>query len=257
LRRDLGLFYISNRLVLEPAVSSRKQEFIDGVRDTFPLLLGAFPFGLIYGAVAVTAGVSLAAAMAMSVFVFAGSAQFIAVGLVAAQTPVAIIVLTTFIVNLRHLLYSATLLPHLKDLPQRWRIPLAFWLTDETFAVAVHRFQKKDSSSCKHWYQLGSSIAMYLNWQFWCFSGMLLGNRLPDASNWGLDVAMPVTFIGMIIPFVKTIPLAVCALTAGAASLLTLGMPYKLGIIASAFAGIGAGLMAEQVGKRTREALRA
>lgn len=247
----------ANSNAMEPELSSRKQEFITGVRDTFPLLLGAFPFGLIYGTVAATSGLSLAAAVAMSAFVFAGSAQFVAVGLVSAQTPAAIIVLTTFIVNLRHMLYSATLLPYLKQLPQKWRIPLAFWLTDETFAVAVHRFQKTDSSNCKHWYQLGSSIAMYLNWQFWCFTGSVLGSRMPDASNWGLDVAMPVTFIGMIIPFVKTIPLAICVLTAGAASLLTLGMPYKLGIVASAFAGIAAGLTAERVGKTTRKAFQA
>ena len=148
-------------------MSTRKQEFFAGARNTFPLLLGAFPFGLIYGALAVASGLSMTTAMAMSLFVFAGSAQFIAVGLIAAQAPVLIIVLTTFIVNLRHMLYSATLLPYLKDLPQRWRIPLAFWLTDETFAVTVHRFQRDDASPFKHWYQLGSSIAMYLNWQFW------------------------------------------------------------------------------------------
>ena len=105
-----------------------KHEFISGARDTFPLLLGAFPFGLIYGALAVTSGLSPGAGMAMAALVFAGSAQFIAVGMVAAQAPVVIIILTTFIVNLRHMLYSATLLPHLKGLPQRWRIPLAFWL---------------------------------------------------------------------------------------------------------------------------------
>ncbi|TFG43683.1 MAG: branched-chain amino acid ABC transporter permease, partial [Syntrophobacterales bacterium] len=87
--------------------SVQKQEFLSGARDTFPLLLGALPFGLIYGAVAATSGVSTLAAVAMSAFVFAGASQFIAVGLVAAQTPVAIIVLTTFIVNLRHMLYSA------------------------------------------------------------------------------------------------------------------------------------------------------
>ena len=225
----------------------QRDEFVSGVRDTLPLLLGALPFGLIYGAIAATSGLSIPAAMAMSVFVFAGSSQFIAVGLVAAQTPVAIIVLTTLIVNLRHLLYSATLLPYLKDLPQRWRIPLAFWLTDETFAVAVHRFQRNDSSPCRHWYQLGSSIAMYLNWQLWCFLGLLLGNRIPDAQGWGLDVAMPVTFIGMIIPFVKTAPMAVCVLTAGAAALLTLALPYKLGIIVSAFAGIASGLTAQRM----------
>ncbi len=236
-------------------LSLRRQEFIRGVRDTLPLLLGAFPFGLIYGAVAVTSGLSLAAAMAMSAFVFAGSSQFIAVGLVAARTPVAIIVLTTLIVNLRHMLYSATLLPYLKNLSQKWRIPLAFWLTDETFAVTVHRFQQADGSTEKHWYQLGSSVAMYLNWQFWCWSGLMLGTKIPNASEWGLDVAMPVTFIGMIIPFVKTIPMAVCILTAGAASLLTLTLPYKLGIVVSAFVGIAAGFMAERNLKKTKGAL--
>lgn len=235
-------------------LSGQKQEFISGARDTFPLLLGAFPFGLIYGTVAATSGLSTMAAMAMSALVFAGSSQFIAVGLVSAQTPVAIIVLTTFIVNLRHMLYSATLLPYLKNLPEKWRIPLAFWLTDETFAVTIHRFQKNDESVCKHWYQLGSSIAMYLNWQFWCFIGLMLGNRIPDASGWGLDVAMPITFIGMIIPFVKTISMVACVLTAGAASLLTLEMPYKLGIIVSALAGISAGVTARRLIKDKKRA---
>ena len=239
---------------MKRSVSLQNQEFISGVRDTVPLLLGALPFGLIYGAVAATSGLSMTAAVAMSAFVFAGASQFIAVGLVAVQTPVAIIVLTTFIVNLRHMLYSATLLPYLKNLPQKWRIPLAFWLTDETFAVTIHRFQKNDSSAFKHWYQLGSSIAMYLNWQFWCFLGLVMGNRIPDAQSWGLDVAMPVTFIGMIIPFVKNIPVAVCVLTAGAASLLTLGMPYKLGIVVSAAAGIVSGAMVQRINKQKRAA---
>ncbi|WP_373497953.1 AzlC family ABC transporter permease [Desulfococcus sp.] len=236
-------------------MSTRKHEFLAGARDTFPLLLGAFPFGLIYGALAVTSGLSPAAGMAMAALVFAGSAQFIAVGLVAARVPMAIIILTTFIVNLRHMLYSATLLPHLKALPQRWRIPLAFWLTDETFAVTVRRFQREDGSVCKHWYQLGSSIAMYLNWQFWCGLGLVLGDRIPDASSWGLDVAMPVTFIGMIIPFVRTTPMAVCVLAAGASSLLTLGLPYKLGIIVSAFAGIFSGMVTARIAEKTGKRL--
>jgi 4-azaleucine resistance transporter AzlC len=233
-------------------LSVQKGEFRRGVRDTLPLLLGAFPFGLIYGAVAVTSGLSTAATIAMSAFVFAGSSQFIAVGLVAAQTPVAIVILTTLIVNLRHMLYSATLTPYLKDLSQTWRVLLAFWLTDETFAVAVHRFQKGDASPARHWYQLGSSIAMYLNWQFWTFVGLMLGKRIPDPSSWGLDVAMPITFIGMIIPFVRTIPMAVCVLTAGAASLLSLSLPYKLGIVVSALTGIAAGLTAERRMKKPK-----
>ena len=107
-------------------MADRRKEFISGVRDTFPLMLGAFPFGMIYGTLAVTAGLSKGATMAMSAFVFAGSAQFIAVGLVAAHAPVAIIILTTFIVNLRHMLYSATLLPYLKKPAAKMAHPSGF-----------------------------------------------------------------------------------------------------------------------------------
>jgi 4-azaleucine resistance transporter AzlC len=241
---------------MEPYYPTRKQEFFAGARTTFPLLLGAFPFGLIYGALALNSGLSKTAAMAMSALVFAGSAQFVAVGLVAAGAPLLIIFLTTFIVNLRHMLYSATLLPQLKDLPQRWRIPLAFWLTDETFAVTVHRYREDDGSPFRHWFQLGSSIAMYLNWQFWCLAGLILGDRIPDASSWGLDVAMPIAFIGMTIPFIKSRPMVVCVLTAGVASLLTAGLPYKLGIVLSAFAGILAGLASERAAKRNAAEVR-
>ena len=115
------------------------REFLTGVRDTFPLIVGAIPFGIIFGTLSIAAGLSVAATLAMSAIVFAGSAQFIAVGLVAAGSGWPIIVLTTFVVNLRHALYSATLAPFVSKLPHRWQIPLAFWLTDETFAVVVDR----------------------------------------------------------------------------------------------------------------------
>ena len=224
-----------------------KNEFFAGMRDTFPLLIGALPFGLIYGALAVSAGLSVQGALAMSAFVFAGSAQFIAVGLVASGTPVSIIILTTFMVNLRHLLYSATLLPELKRLSHAWRFFLAFFLTDETFAVSARRYRMDDDSNYKHWYQLGSSIIMYLNWQFWCAAGIVLGSRIPDAKAWGLDIAMIVTFIGMTIPYVRNIPMVATVLTAGIISILTWQLPYKLGLIAAAVAGIFAGMTAEKV----------
>ena len=241
---------------MQPETFTRRQEFLTGARDCVPLLLAAAPFGLIYGALAIASGLSAAAAMAMSLIVFAGSAQFVAVGLVAVGTPVSIIIITTFIVNLRHMLYSATLLPYLKHLPQRWRIPLAFLLTDETFAVTVHRFQKGDNSPYKHWYQLGSSIAMYVNWQIWCVLGLILGDRIPDAASWGLDVAMPIAFIGLTIPFVRNMPMVVCVFSAGACGLLTVGLPYKLGVIISALAGVLAGLITEVAARKRKETMR-
>lgn len=227
----------------------KTSELAAGARGALPLLLGTAPFGLIYGALAVAAGLSNAAAVAMSLFVFAGSAQFIAVGLVAAGAPVAIIILTTLVVNLRHMLYSATLLPYLKTLPQHWRIALAFWLTDEAFAVCISRYREEDKSPWKHWYQLGASLAMYINWQFWCILGLVLGSRIPDAGAWGLDFALPVTFIGMTIPFIKNRSTVVCVITAAVVSLMTGFMPFKLGLIVAALAGVCAGLLVEKTTK--------
>jgi len=224
----------------------RTTELTTGAAGAVPLLLGTAPFGLIYGALAVASGLSNMGAMSLSLFVFAGSAQFIAVGLIAAGAPAAIIILTTLVVNLRHMLYSATLLPYLKTLPQRWRIPLAFWLTDEAFAVSIVRYRQQDKSHLKHWYQLGASLAMYINWQIWCALGLLLGSRIPDAGAWGLDFAMPVTFIGMTIPFVKNKSSLVCVISAGAVSLMTGGLPFKLGLIVAAVAGVLAGLLTEK-----------
>jgi len=230
-----------------------RKEFLNGARDTFPLLLGAFPFGLIYGTLAVSSGLSVKAALAMSAIVFAGSSQFIAVGLVAAGAPVSIIIVTTFVVNLRHMLYSAALLPELKHFRQLWKIILAFFLTDETFAVAAGRYRKDDDSPFKHIYQLGSSIVMYLNWQFWCAAGLILGSRIPDASAWGLDVAMIVTFIGMTVPYIKTKPMVMAVLTSAVVSLATTQLPYKLGLIVAAAVGIAAGMTVEKLQSVNRE----
>src|SRR5687768_2624482 len=127
-----------------PKTSTRRAEFLRGVRDTLPLILGAIPFGIIFGVIATASGLSPSATMAMSLLVFAGSSQFIAAGLVGQSVATAFIILTTFVVNLRHMLYSATLAPHMRHLPQRWLLPLGFWLTDESFAIVIARYNEPD-----------------------------------------------------------------------------------------------------------------
>src|SRR5215470_8347184 len=128
---------------------TRRGELWAGIKDTFPLVVGAIPFGIIFGATASTNTLSAGGAVAMSVLVFAGSAQFIASTLIAHQTSTIIIIVTTFVVNLRHALYSASLAPHIKKLPQRWLFPLAFWLTDESFVVTISHFEKPNASPHK------------------------------------------------------------------------------------------------------------
>ena len=226
-------------------VHTRRSEFLGGVRDTFPLVVGAIPFGIIFGALAVNSGLSPAAAMGFSIFVFAGSSQFIGSNLVGQGVGIGLIVFTTFIVNVRHALYSATLAPHMKHLPQRWLLPLGFWLTDETFAVVITRYNKPDSSPFKHWYHLGSSVIMYLNWNFWTFIGLVAGQSIPDLSRYGLAFAMDVTFIGMVMPQLKNRPMVLAALSAGLSAVALNNLPNKLGLIVAVFIGITVGIAAE------------
>lgn len=112
-------------------------EFWRGVRAEAPLLIGVAPFGMIYGVLALSAGMPPAAAQAMSAMVFAGSAQFITTQLYATATPLILIVLTIFVVNLRHLLYSASVSPYLQPLRPAWKFLLAYLLTDEAYAVTL------------------------------------------------------------------------------------------------------------------------
>ena len=214
-------------------------EFWAGARDTIPVIVGAIPFGIIFGALAVNAGLSVAATLGMSLLVFAGSSQFVAAGLVTQGAGILVIVVTTFVVNLRHALYSASLGPYLSKLSQRWLMPLGFWLTDETYAVVIQRYARDDGSPHKHWYHLGSSVAMYLNWQLCTVIGIVAGTQLQGMADWGLEFAMVVTFIGIVIPLLKNVPMVLCAVVAGAVSFLLRDWPNQVGLMLGALAGIG------------------
>lgn len=124
-------------------MSESKKNFVEGVRSEIPLLIGVFPFGMIYGALALNAGLSNLASQMMSSIVFAGSAQFITAQLVHDAAPGLVVVLTIAVVNLRHMLYSASLAPYLKDLSIRWKFLLSYLLTDEAYAPSILHFEKK------------------------------------------------------------------------------------------------------------------
>ncbi|HJS30023.1 MAG TPA: AzlC family ABC transporter permease [Anaerolineales bacterium] len=228
-------------------VSSRRTECKAGMRETLPLVVGAIPFGIIFGAVAITNGLSPAGTIGMSLFVFAGASQFIAAGLFGAGAGAALIVLTTFIVNLRHLLYGVSLSPYLKHLPRRWMAPLAFWLTDETYLVSANHFDRDPDRPDKEWYMLGSSLFMYINWQLCTVIGILAGRAIPNPAAWGLDFAMVVTFIGMLIPRLTSRPMVAAALTAGVVAIAADPLPNQIGLFLATLTGIATGLAASRI----------
>jgi 4-azaleucine resistance transporter AzlC len=228
---------------------SRRTEFLTGVRDGLPILLGVAPFGMIYGVLAIGARLSSAESQAMSSIVFAGSAQFIAAQLFRQGTPAAVMLLTVLVVNVRHALYSASIAPHLRALNWRWKAVLAYLLTDEAYAVAITHYglpaEADAAMSQRHWYYLGAGLALWVVWQISTAIGIALGAQVPV--RWGLDLTLALTFIALVVPALKDRASLVAALAAGAVAVLAAGWPYKLGLMAAAMVGIGAGVLVETV----------
>ena len=221
------------------------------------MLVGAAPFGVIFGTLAIGSGLPVWLTLGLSALVFAGSSQFVAVSLIGSGTALPVIWLTTLDVNLRHALYSATLLPYARELPARWRWSLAFWLTDETFAVVENQLRHHASLKDGAHYWLGSSLAMYLNWQVWTIVGVLLGQSVPVLATLGLDFAMVATFSAIVALQLRERPVLFAALVAGGVALLARGMPFKLGLMLAAIAGVATGVLvelwSEQVPKPVRQ----
>lgn len=231
-----------NNSVTLPRRVSRSSEFVNGAKATIPLIIGAVPFGILFGTLAEPSGLSVLGALAMSLIVFAGASQFIALGLLAAGAAIPVIIATTFVVNLRHLLYAANLVPKVRHLPQHWRALMAFGLTDETFAAVSNRYLQQEDIRDAHWFYLGSFLAMYSNWVLCTALGVALGELFPDMTQWGLDFAMSVTFIGMVIPYLKNKPMWAAVIVAGAMAIATAAIPHKLGLMIAAISGIAVGL---------------
>ena len=222
-----------------------------GARDTLPMMVGAAPFAIIFGALVAAGPMALWQGQLMSATVFAGSSQFIALGLLAGHAGLLVIWLTTSIVNLRHMLYAANLLPHVAHLPVRWRWLLAVLLTDETFAVMTGFYARHPRAPLGHWYFLGSAGGMYVNWNIWTIVGLLFGAAFPEVQSLGLDFAMVATFITIVVPLLANLPRLAAAVTAGALAYVWRDLPYNLGLLAAAFAGIIVGMALARL--RTRD----
>jgi branched chain amino acid efflux pump len=224
-------------------MKDNQRSFWAGVRAELPLLIGVVPFGMIYGVLAVNAGLTPAPAQLMSSIVFAGSAQFVTAQLIGEAVPGLVIVLTIAVVNLRHMLYSASVAPYLRDLPMRWKVLLSYLLTDECYAVTILNYEKEDTNPSGHWFFLGAGLTLWTSWQMSTATGILLGTTMPE--SWPLDFALPITFIALIIPALKDRPAIAASLTAGAMALLAYNLPYKLGLMLAGVVGILVGTLLE------------
>ena len=218
--------------------------FLLGVRALLPMLLGVAPFGVIYGVIALQSGIPPLATILMSSIVFAGSAQFLLAQLVGAGAPALLSVGAVGLINLRHALYSASVAPILHALPRRWKLLLAYLLTDEAYAAAIPHLLDNPKSPVAHWILFGAGFALWAGWQVSTLIGVLLGAGLPDGL--GLDFALPLTFIAIVVPLIDTRAKLVAALLAGGVAVLLAPLPYKTGLFAAALAGLAGGALMQK-----------
>lgn len=216
-------------------------DFRAGALDVAPTLLAVVPFGLVAGAAAVDVGFSLVEALGLSVVVFAGAAQLAAIALLGAGAPVAVVALTALVINLRLVMYSASIAPHYRDEPLRWRAPIAYLLVDQVYVMAALKFDA-DRSVNRRWYLLGLGIPVWFAWVAGTAIGAVAGTAVPA---WlPLDFAVPMVFLALLVPAIDDRARAVAAVVGGAGALVGAGLPFNLGLLAGAVSGVAAGLLA-------------
>jgi 4-azaleucine resistance transporter AzlC len=227
-----------------PSAETSKSRWLTGVTQAVPIVMGYVPIGIAFGVLAQKAGISTLNTVLMSLLVFAGSSQLIAVGLFAAGVPALSIILTTFIVNLRHTLMSAALSPFLK----RWRkaklAAFAYQLTDETFAVHAARFASAGANKAE---AFATNVTAQAAWIFGGWLGTVLGQAITDVKSLALDYVLPAMFIALMVLQIKDRVQVGVAIVTGALSVILLLMGVgQWNVIAATLIGATIGVVFEK-----------
>ena len=226
---------------------SRKQLMGRGYRVIVPLMVGVTPFGVVFGALAAGAGLSVWQALGMSILVIAGSSQFVAVGLIADSTPLAIIIFTTFIINLRHFLYSASLAKFFRPFSFSAKLVLGYFMIDEVYAAVLKAYQERTYTAEEfRWYYLGAGINLATLWWATTVIGWLLGNVIPASTMTILAFTLPLIFTSIVVPLLTSAPKIGAALSASVTGIILAPLPNNLNLIVAAAVGIAVGVLAEQ-----------
>jgi 4-azaleucine resistance transporter AzlC len=205
-------------------------------------VLGIIPFGVITGVAMVASGIPPLVAMLMSLLVFAGASMVASAQLLASAAPMAVIILTTLIINLRFMMYSASLRQHFATAPLRWRLAIGYLTADNVYGLALGHFDQHPENKLE--YFLGAGLVVWAVWQLAVLGGVLIGAGVP--ASWRLEFAAPLAFIALTIPFLRERAMIVAALASGVAVIAAQGLPMRLNIVAAAAVGIAAGLLFEK-----------
>ena len=220
--------------------------FWKGFRVTLPFIVILVPFALLFGVLGTEADLNIMQTMMLSFLVLAGSAQFTAVSLIQENAPALVVIATSVAVNLRMAMYSASLVPHLGSAPLKWRAVIAYGMSDQTVGVSITNFEKhpEHPPMARVAYVLGSIFVVASFWYTFTFVGAIVGTAIPP--EYALDFAVPITFIALFAPALRTIPHVVTAFVSIVISLLCAGVPYSLGLIIAGMCAMIAGAETER-----------
>lgn len=230
---------------MDPTRYDTRRVFWRGFVDCAPFTIIVVPYAMLFGVVARDAGLAVYEVMAMSILVIAGASQFTAVALMQEQAPVFIILLAALAVNMRMVMYSAALAPHLGHLRLWIRALLAYMMVDQSFALSVAKYDAHPdmSPTSKAAYYFGALSAVVPLWYICTFAGAMIGQAIPPVFS--LEFAVPVCFIAMTAPMLRSLPHVVAALVSVLAAMVLHWMPYNLWLIAAGLLAMIAGAQTE------------
>ncbi|PIE10175.1 MAG: branched-chain amino acid transporter AzlC [Rhodobacterales bacterium] len=225
---------------------TRRRIFLMGLADGAPFILIIVPFAMLFGVVATNAGLDLIEAMSFSIAVIAGAAQFTAVSLLVDHAPVFMVLAASLAVNLRMAMYSASLVPYLGAAPLWQRSLVSYFLVDQSYACSVARFEQNPGWSVPErlTYFAGCVAAVCPLWYAFTWVGAVAGQAIPE--SWALDFAVPICFIAMFAPMLRTLPHVAAAVTSVVAALLFAGLPSGFGLIVAGLVAMAVGAEVER-----------
>lgn len=234
-------------------MTTTKRAFLHGIRDSLPFLVVVMPFAMLFGVAATETGLSVAQTFVFSIAVIAGAAQFAAVQLMADNAPVLIIVATALAVNLRMAMYSASLAPYLQGVPLWKRAAMSYLLVDQSYAIGLAKFESSPEMSApdRVAYFSGTMLFNVPLWYAGTLVGALVGAQIPP--EYALDFAVPITFLALIGPMLKTAAHMMAALTSVSVALALAFIPYNLGLMMAAVAAMIVGAQIELMVERRRQ----
>ena len=234
-------------------MNARSAAFLRGVRAALPFVIVMGPFGMLFGVASADAGLNLFETAAFSLTVFAGAAQFAALQLMQDQAPLIVILATSLAVNLRLLMYSVALAPEFGGASVGVRAALAYFLVDQVFVVTQAEIARRPGQTLqeKTAFYFGAVLPVAGLWFAASFFGAVAGQAIPP--EYALDFAVPITFLAMIAPMLRSVPHLVAAAVSVAGTLGFSALPYGSGLLVAAVLAMGAGVTVEIFRERRAE----